>query len=356
MKLASKRLGALAAVAALAITGLLTFAGPATAVTTINGAGATFPYPLYVQWAHDFHHVVPSIQINYSGIGSGGGIAAIEAGTVLFGGSDVPLTLADQRAHHLVMFPSCIGGVVPIVNISGVSAGRLKLTGDVLAKIYMGQITKWNDSRIRAINPGLKLPAARIWTVHRSDASGTTWIFTHYLKAASKAWKQGANKSIVWPGSNAVGGKGNDGVASYVQKLKGAIGYVEYAYARSNHIAWTQLKNRSARWVLPSLTSFKAAAAHAAFRASNGFYTVMVNASGTTAWPITGATFILVRTSTSNYAKGHAMFRWFDWDLKNKVALKDATRLQYVSISSAVVKSIESVWHSKVKAGGKPAW
>ncbi len=354
MRTPKKRFGRLTLMTAAAVVALAMLAGPALARMTINGAGATFPYPLYTGWAGQYK-AKTGVKVNYQGIGSGGGISAIKAGTVLFGATDAPLSSSELSSSGLVQFPLCSGGVVPIVNLSGIAAGKLKLTGPVLADIYLGKIKKWNDSRIKSINPGLSLPSTSIAVVHRSDGSGTSWIFTHYLSAVSGTWKSqvGADKSVKWPAG--IGGKGNEGVASLVKQAKGRIGYVEYAYAKQSRIAWTQLKNKSGKWVLPSLNSFKAAAASAKFSSSNGFATVMVNTGGTS-WPITGASFILVKKSNKDYATTHGMLKFFDWAYKNASAKSKASALNYVSIPSKVVTSVESVWHKQVKAAGKAAW
>jgi phosphate transport system substrate-binding protein len=349
-----RRIKTFVAVAAAATVALAALAGPAMAAITINGAGATFPYPLYTAWAGQYK-AKTGVKINYQGIGSGGGIAAIKAGTVLFGATDAPLTSSELGDASLVQFPMCIGGVVPVVNLSGVTSGKLKLTGPVLADIYLGNIKKWNDSRIKSLNPGVSLPATTIGVVHRSDSSGTSWIFTNYLSAVSSSWKSkvGAGKTVSWP--TGVGGKGNEGVAAVVKQGKGRIGYVEYAYAKQARIPYTQLKNKSGKWILPSLNSFKAAAAQAKFSASNGFATIMVNTGGTS-WPITGASFILVKKTNKDYTTTHAMLKFFDWAYKDSSAKSKATALQYVSIPSKTVTAVESVWHKEIKAGGKVAW
>ena len=355
MRTARKRITTLLTAAVLAIVCVALLAGPALAAVTITGAGATFPYPLYSKWAKDYQ-ASSGVKVNYQPIGSGGGIAAIKAGTVLFGGSDAPLTSSELTSASLVQFPMCVGGVVPIYKVSGIASGKLKLTGPVLADIYLGKITKWSDAPIKALNPGIKLPSSRINVVHRSDASGTTWIFTHYLSAVSSAWrsKVGADKSVRWPVG--VGAKGNEGVAALVQRTSNSIGYVEYAYAKQSGIAFAQLKNKSGKWVLPSLRSFAAAASGANWQSSNGFGTVLVNAGGTGSWPIAGASFVLVKKSTGNYATAHAMFKFFDWAYNSTKAKSAASQLQYVSMPSSVVKAVEAVWHKQVKAGGKAAW
>lgn len=353
MRSATSRTALIAAMAGLVAVMLAVIVAPAMAAVTINGAGATFPAPLYYKWANDWKAKTGN-KINYQAIGSGGGISAIKAGTVLFGGSDTPLTAADLSSSGLVQFPSCIGGVVPIVNLPGISNGKLKLTGSVLADIYLGKITTWNASAIKSLNPGVSLPSTRIFVVHRSDASGTSWIFTKYLSAVSSEWasKVGADKSVRWPVG--VAGKGNEGVAALVKQSKGRIGYVEYAYSVQSRIPYTQMKNKAGNYVSPSLSTFGAAASGASWSPADGFGTVMVNADGANSWPITGASFVLVKKSTSDFASAHAMFQFWDWAYTS--GRGDASTLQYVSMPAAVVKAVEKVWHAQVKAGGKAAW
>jgi phosphate transport system substrate-binding protein len=348
--------GVRAALLALAILVLvLAPAGTAVAAITINGAGATFPYPLYSRWAAEYKSRT-GVQVNYQPIGSGGGIAAIKAGTVLFGGSDAPLSASELAAAKLVQFPTCVGGVVPIVNLPGVGNGKLRLTGPVLAKIFLGEIKRWNDPAIKNLNPGLSLPSSTIYVVHRSDASGTTWIFTHYLSAVSSTWKSkvGADKSVKWPVG--IGGKGNEGVTALVKAAKGRIGYVEYAYALQSRVPWAQMKNKAGYWVQPSLSSFAAAAAGATWSAKNGFATILVNASGAKSWPIAGASFVLTRKSTSDYTTARAMYKFWYWAYTNSTARSLAAKLHYVSMPLSVVKAVTNVWHTQVTAGGKPVW
>ena len=355
MRTPKKRIQALAAAVAVTAVAFATLVAPAMAAVTVNGAGATFPYPLYTAWA-GMYKTATGNKINYQGIGSGGGIAAIKNGTVQFGATDAPLAASDLSSSSLVQFPMTIGGVLPVVNLSGVSAGKLKLTGAVLADIYLGTITKWNDSRIKSLNPSVKLPGTKIVVVHRSDSSGTSFIFTSYLSAVSSTWasKVGANKLPSWP--TGIGGKGNEGVAALVKQGSGRIGYVEYAYAKQSHLAWTQLKNKSGKWILPSLSTFQAAAKQASFAsASQGFVAKMVNLGGT-AWPITGPTYILVKKSNSNYTTINTMLKFFNWAYTNSSAKAKATALQYVNIPSKTVSAVKSMWHSQIKAGGKPAW
>src|SRR5215471_2679736 len=275
------------------VCGLLLMSGGAAlsagaAVTQISGAGATFPYPLYAKWAATYAQKT-GIQLNYQSIGSGGGIKQISQGTVDFGASDAPLKPEELQQMGLVQFPTVLGGVVPVVNIDGVPSGKLKITGDVLADIYLGKIKKWNDQRLTALNAGTNLPDRPITVVHRADGSGTTWIFTNYLTKVSNEWgsKVGNDKSVSWP--TGVGGKGNEGVSSYVSRISGAIGYVEYAYALQNKIPYALLRNKDGQFVAPTSQSFQEAAASADWAAAPGFYVVLTSQAGAKTWPITGA-------------------------------------------------------------------
>jgi phosphate transport system substrate-binding protein len=341
--------------------GLVTLgcASAALAKTTITGAGATAPQLLYSQWAKNYG----AAQINYQGVGSGAGINAIEAGTVNFGASDKPLLRSGgtpptlDGSPALVQFPSCIEGIVPIVNISGVT-GQLKLTAQVLAQIYMGQITKWNDAAIKALNPGLNLPAKTIVVWHRSDSSGTTFIFTKYLQIAAKSvWPQTpAYQGMTVPWKTGVGAKGSSGVAQKVMTTANSIGYVEYTWAVTDHIRWAELKNASGAWVKPSASAFAAAGSHASYSWSNGFVTNLENMKGTTVWPITGETYILVRRAQSNYATAHAMLSFFNWAYKSSTGVSDAKKLTFVPLPSKAITAIEKTWHSLIKAGSKPCW
>jgi phosphate transport system substrate-binding protein len=357
MSTPKKRIAQLVALTGLVTMAFATLIAPAMAAVSITGAGATFPAPLYSKWSADYYSkTAKKVKVNYQSIGSGGGIAAIKAGTVLFGGSDAPLTAADLKKFSLVQFPTCVGGVVPIVNLTGVGSGKLKLTGTILAQIYMGKITKWNAASIKALNPGVSLPSTKIYPVHRSDSSGTTWIFTHYLSAVNGDWakKVGASTSVHWP--IGTGEKGSELVAAQVKRLKGSIGYVEYAYSQQARIPWAKLRNRSNAYVSPTLASFKAAAGSAKWSAGNGFGTIFVNASGKSSWPIAGASFVIVKKSTGNYTNAHTMFQFFDWAYKNATGKSDAGKLRYVSMPSGVISAVEKVWHAQVKAGGKAAW
>ena len=320
---------------------------------TILGAGASFPAPLYMKWGSDYAGVT-DVKLNYQSIGSGGGIAAIEAKTVDFGASDAPLEQSELDAAGLAQFPMVVGGVVIVVNLDGVTDGQLKLTPDVLASIFMGTTTQWDDPSIAKLNPGVSLPATKINVVHRSDGSGTTWIFTHYLTdAAGTIWTAGADKEIPWPVG--VGGKGNEGVAASVQRLSGSIGYVEYAFAKQTGMTATQLQNKDGAWVKPSIDSFSAATASADWEGSlPSMYLILVNQPGADSWPITGASFILVQKEQADAARAKTMFEFFDWAYTNGAS--GATQLDYVAIPENVYKlAQDQVWPT-VAASGAPVW
>jgi len=323
--------------------------------TDITGAGATFPYPVYAKWA-DAYKTQTGTAVNYQSIGSGGGIKQIEAKTVDFGATDAPLTAEELNANGLAQFPTVVGGVVPVVNLEGVASGQLKLDGKTLADIYLGKITKWNDPAIAAMNKGITLPDADIFTVHRADGSGTTFIFTTYLSQVSPEWNSsvGADKAVSWKGGG-MGGKGNEGVSSFVQRTKGAIGYVEYAYALQNKMTAVQLKNRDGQFVQPDNDTFKAAAANAHWEASKGFYEILTNEPGKNSWPITGATFILIHKKQDKAETGKEVLKFFDWAFSN--GGKMATDLDYISLPDNVVKMIRSAWKSDIKdAAGNALW
>ncbi|HVT16830.1 MAG TPA: phosphate ABC transporter substrate-binding protein PstS [Thermoanaerobaculia bacterium] len=327
-------------------------AAPAAAAD-ITGAGATFPYPVYAKWA-DAYKTKTDIGLNYQSIGSGGGIKQIKAKTVDFGASDKPLEPKELGESGLIQFPMIMGGVVPVVNVKGVGAGQLKLDGPLLAEIYLGKVAKWNDPKIRALNKGVKLPDAAISVVHRSDGSGTTFIFTHYLSEVSPEWKQkvGEEASVSWPVG--VGGKGNEGVASYASRLPGAIGYVEYAYALQNKLAYVVLKNRAGKFAKPSSQSFQAAAANADWAKAPGFYLLLTNQPGAESWPITGASFILIYREQADAAKAKQVLDFFDWAYHNGAQL--AAALDYVPMPDKVIKLVEQNWSTSIKANGKPVW
>lgn len=338
---------------ALAVTAGLGLALSAHAVD-ITGAGATFPYPIYAKWA-EAYKAKTGVGMNYQSIGSGGGIKQIKAKTVDFGASDMPLKADDLNKDGLTQFPAIIGGVVPVVNLEGMKPGQIKLTGDVLAEIFLGKITKWNDKAIADLNPGVKLPDALITSVHRSDGSGTSFLFTDYLSAISPEWKQkvGAGTALNWPAG--VGGKGNEGVAAYVQRLKGSIGYVEYAYAKKNKMQHVSIKNKDGQYVQPDDETFQAAASHADWAKAPGFYLVLTNQPGAKSWPITGASFILMHKAQADAAKGKEVLNFFDWSYKNGGKL--ATELDYVPLPATLVKQIQDSWKASVKdASGKAIW
>ncbi len=326
----------------------------AACAANITGAGATFPYPVYAKWA-EIYKTQTGSGMNYQSIGSGGGIKQIQAKTVDFGATDAPMTPNDLALSGLTQFPTVVGGVVPVINLAGVAAGQLKLDGKVLADIYLGKITRWNDARIASDNPGVSLPDEAITVVHRADGSGTTFIFTTYLSQVSLDWKRsvGGDKAVAWPVGT--GGKGNEGVASYVQRIKNSIGYVEYAYALQNKMNYAQLKNRDGQFVSPNDTSFKAAAANAKWDADKGFYEILTNAPGKDSWPITGATFILVQKSQEKPENGKEVLKFFDWAFTN--GDKYASDLDYVPLPANVKAMIRGAWKAQVKdTSGKPLW
>ncbi|RPE77023.1 phosphate ABC transporter substrate-binding protein PstS [Vulcaniibacterium tengchongense] len=312
----------------------------------ITGAGATFIYPLLSRWSDEYHKATGN-KINYQSIGSGGGIAQIKAGTVDFGSSDKPLSTEELAQAGLGQFPSAIGGVVPVVNLEGLQPGQLRLTGPVLADIYLGKIKAWNDPAIAALNPGVPLPAAKINLVHRSDGSGTTFNFVNYLSKVSPEWKQkvGEGTSVNWP--TGIGGKGNEGVAAYVKQIKGSIGYVELAYATENGMAHAQLRNAAGEWVQPSVESFQAAAAGADWKSAKDFNLVITNAPGRGAWPIAATNFILMYKQPKDPQRSAAARAFFKWALEN--GAEQAKALHYVPLPPELVQQIEAYWASEFK-------
>lgn len=343
-----KTLGA--AISAALILGAAT-AGHAAG--TISGAGATFPAPVYAKWA-EMYKAGTGTSLNYQAIGSGGGIKQINASTVDFGASDKPLKPDDLASGGLAMFPTVIGGVVPVMNLPGIKPGQLKMTGANLADIYRGAIKKWNDPILVKANPGVALPNLPITVVHRSDGSGTTFLFTTYLsmKAAHWASEVGGNDSVSWPVG--LGGKGNDGVAAFVKQTPGAIGYVEYAYAKQNAMTYALMQNKAGKFVSPDAKNFAAAAANAKWASAPGFYLLLLDQPGADAWPITGATFILVHTKQANAAKGKEVLSFFDWCYKNGDAA--AAQLDYVALPPAVKDLIRKSWSKIVGPDGKPVY
>ena len=319
----------------------------------ITGAGSTFGAPIYGKWA-DAYHKATGNKINYQSIGSGGGIKQVEAKTVDFGASDMPMTPAELEKNGLMQFPTVTGGEVLALNVAGVKPAEMRMTPAILADIYLGKITKWNDKAIAALNPKLSLPDQQIAVVRRADASGTTFIFTNYLSKVSPEWKQkvGFGTDVKWP--LGLGGKGNEGVSAFVQRIPGAIGYVEYAYAKENHMTYALLENADGKYPMPNDKSFADAAANANWTKS-AFYEILTNEPGANAWPITGATFILMHTVQDKPAQGAEVLKFFDWAYKN--GNKMAIDLDYVPLPTSVVKLIHTTWTKTIKdAAGKPVY
>lgn len=311
--------------------------------TDVTGAGSSFVYPVLSKWSQDYSKS-SSNRINYQSIGSGGGIAQIKAATVDFGASDAPLSADDLKAGGLGQFPSVIGGIVPVMNIEGVAPGQLKLDGETLAKIFLGEITVWNDPAIVALNPGMKLPGSTITVVHRSDGSGTSYNFTNYLSKVSDGWKSkiGFGTAVPWPVG--VGGKGNEGVSAYVKQIKNSIGYVEYAYALQNKMTHAQLKNAAGKFIQPNSKAFQAAADTADWANAKDFNLIMTNAPGDSAWPITATTWIIMYKQPKNAEQSQAAFNFFKWSLEN--GQQQASALDYVALPDSLVKRIEGYWKS----------
>lgn len=319
----------------------------------VTGAGASFPYPVYAKWASDYK-AATGTAVNYQSIGSGGGQQQIKAKTVDFGASDDPLKADDLEKSNLLQFPAVIGGTVPVINVDGVQPGQLKLSGPVLADIFLGKVKKWDDAAIKALNPDVKLPSADIIVVHRSDGSGTTFGWTNYLSKVSPEWKEkvGEGKAVKWPTGQ--GGKGNEGVAAYVGQLKNSIGYVEYAYAKQNKLAWTQLQNKDGKFVQPEQSAFAAAAANADWKSAPGMGVVLTNEPGADSWPVTAATFILMQKVQDKPEQGRAVLEFFDWAFKN--GAKSAEALDYVPLPDSVTAEIRTTWSEIKTADGKPVW
>lgn len=314
----------------------------------ITGAGASFPAPIYTKWAEQYK-TISGDSLNYASIGSGGGVKQIKEKTVDFGATDNPLKGDELEKDGMIQFPAIIGGVVVIFNLEGFKPGELKIDGDTTAKIFSGEIEKWNDKQIAALNPGKKLPDQAITVVTRSDSSGTTKIYTDYLSAASSSWKEkiGSGGTVNWTAKSTTGGKGNEGVAANVTRIKGAIGYVEYAYAKINNIPYLSMKNLDGKYVLPSLESFGAAAANANWSGTPGMGITLVNQKGEKSWPITGASFILMYKDSANKEKSNAALKFFEWSFKN--GGKSAAELDYVALPANVTDYIsKNVW-SQIK-------
>jgi phosphate transport system substrate-binding protein len=335
----------------IAASAILAF--PAVAAD-ITGAGATFPYPIYAKWAEAYKKATGT-GLNYQSIGSGGGIKQIRSKTVDFGATDMPLKADELAKDGMIQFPAIMGGVVPVANLDGIAPGELKLTGLVLGDIYLGKVKKWNDPAITALNPSAKLPDTDITVVHRADGSGTTFIFTNYLSKVNPDWKGkvGESTSVSWP--IGIGGKGNEGVAAQVQRLKGSIGYVEYAYAKQNKMVHMQVKNKNGNFVQPNEKSFQAAAAGADWKNAPGFYEILTDEPGADSWPITGASFILIHKAHDDPKRALEVLKFFQWSFKN--GDKMASELDYVAIPDSVVALIESEWKANVKGqGGASIW
>jgi phosphate transport system substrate-binding protein len=341
-------------VVSLAVAATAVFASSATLAADITGAGATFPYPIYAKWA-EMYKKATGVGLNYQSVGSGAGIKQIKAGTVNFGASDMPLSAQDLNTSGLVQFPAIMGGVVPVVNLAGIAPGQMKLTGPVLADIFLGKITKWNAPEIAALNPGVALPAQDITVVHRADSSGTSFLFTDYLSKNSPDWKAkvGSGTAVKW--ATGVGGKGNEGVAANVQRIRGSVGYVEWAYAKKNRMSHTQLKNKEGVFLQPDDATFKAAAANADWAKTPGFAVVLTDQPGKASWPVTGASFILMHKVQKDPAKGREVLKFFDWAYKNGAPA--AAELDYVPLPAAVTKLVQDSWKTNLKdATGKPIW
>ena len=336
------------------LIGLLAMAGASMAhAADISGAGATFPYPIYSKWAEAYRKETGN-GLNYQSIGSGGGIKQIKAKTVTFGASDMPLQPKDLNESGLIQFPTVIGGDVPVVNLEGIGSGQITLDGDTLAKVFLGEITSWDDPAIKKLNPNVNLPSEAIAVVHRSDGSGTTFIFTNYLSKASKDWadKVGANTSVEWP--TGIGAKGNEGVANNVAQTQGSIGYVEFAYAKQNNMRTTNMINKEGRAVAPSSEAFQAAAADADWKNAEGFYLILTDQAGEKTWPIAGATFILMHKKADDPAASAAALKFFDWAYKNGDQM--AADLAYVPMPDSVVALIKASWAQITDQDGKSVY
>ena len=319
----------------------------------ISGAGATFPAPVYAKWA-EAYKAQTGTGLNYQAIGSGGGIKQIKAKTVDFGATDKPLKPDELSAAGLYQFPTVVGGVVPVMNLPGIRPGQVKLSGQLLGDIFLGKVTRWNAPEIAALNKGVPLPALPITVVHRSDGSGTSFLFTSYLAMTNADWgsKVGASDSVQWP--TGLGGKGNDGVSAFVKQTAGSIGYVEYAYAKQNNSTFALMQNKAGKFVAPNASAFTAAASSANWLRSPGNYILLLNQPSPAAWPITGATFILVYREQADAARGAQVLKFFDWAYKKGDAM--AAGLDYVPLPASVKTLLERQWGKVVMAAGKPVF
>ena len=334
---------------ALAVTAVGAFVGTAAYAADITGAGASFPYPVYAKWAEGYK-AATGTGLNYQSIGSSGGIRQIRAKTVAFGATDSPLSGEELNKDGMVQFPAIIGGTVPVLNVEGFKPGELRVTGPVLAEMFLGTIAKWNDPKFVALNPGKNLPDQAITVVHRADGSGTTFNWTDYLTTVSKDWadKVGKGNAVKWPASTSVGGKGNEGVAANVGRIKGAIGYVEYAYAKKNNLTYMQVQNQAGKYVSPDDSAFAAAAAGVDWFSVPGMGVSMVNAKGDASWPISTASFILMYKDPADKAQSAEVLKFFDWSFKN--GKKMAADLDYVSLPDSLTNDIRSkVWNQIAK-------
>jgi phosphate transport system substrate-binding protein len=341
------------AAAAAGVLALWCVGSSVAGAVDISGAGATFPYPVYAKWAEAYKQQT-GVGLNYQSIGSGGGIKQIKAATVTFGASDKPLEAAELKSSALVQWPQIIGGVVPVVNIPGVKPGDIMLDGATLAGIYLGDITKWNDAAIKKLNPKLNLPATDIAPVYRSDGSGTNFLFTNYLSKASPTFasKVGADTAVQWPVG--FGAKGNEGVAGQAGRIVGAIGYVEYAYAKQNNMTYVKMRNHDGKFVAPEAKAFQAAAASADWAQAAGFYLILTDQPGAASWPITGASFILMPQQPKDPAAAAEALKFFAWAYKS--GSKMAEDLDYVALPDKVIALVEKTWQNSITAGGKPVW
>jgi len=340
---------------AIVAASLAVLSGSAFADTTINGAGATFPYPVYMKWAKEYQ-TTTGVKLNYQAIGSGGGIKQISAKTVDFGASDAPLSEDKLNNIGLAQFPAVMGSIVPVINVKGIKAGELTISGELLADIYMGKVKFWDDAEVKADNKSISLPHQAIVAVHRSDASGTSYNYTGYLAKVSKSWKDevGQGKEVMWPkAATNLGGKGNAGVANLVKRTPGAIGYVEFAYAEQNKLTYTAMKNSDGKVVQPNLESFQAAASNADWKHAPGFAVDMNNQPGAKSWPMMAATFILMYKDQSNANTAKEVLKFFDWGYDHGQL---ATDLGYIPLPTSVVSMVKSEWARDIKANGKSVY
>ena len=341
----------------LLLTAAISAASFTATAADITGTGSSFAYPIFSKWAATYKKE-KGVNVNYTATGSSTGIAQISAKTVDFGASDKPLKQDVLDAKGLTQFPAIMGGVVPVINVKGIKPGQMRLSGEVLADIYLGKINKWNDPAIAKLNPSLKLPDEGITSVHRADGSGTTFIFTNYLSKVSKEWadKVGNDAAVSWPNTDSNGaGKGNAGVALYVQRIPGSIGYVEYAYAKSSHMTYTLMKNKDGHYVKPEIKTFQSAAAYADWTHAQSFYEILTNEPGKMSWPICGATFVLMQTKAEKPANSESVLKFFQWAFAN--GAKAAESLDYVPMPGNVAKLIETSWKSNIKdTSGAAVW